>query len=211
MNKPYNDLQSVITDSLFPEVDTRLRAGCHIDISDTQQYEFIEEAEELLQQFYKGYGAGLVHGQEGFYYLLPEGSHLLGNRRLSVPEMLVGQTLALIKMDPAYLKTSGRLRVEQILNMMEMTLGQETLASLLTQRKRGKDRETDNRKIRESVEKALRGLDSLGFITIFRDSGEILPRKAIYRFVDPVRKAGDLKSTLIELMKSGSVEIDDEG
>jgi chromosome partition protein MukE len=205
----YESLEEVVTDPLFPGVDHRLRTGGHIDMDDIRGYEFLLQAEPFLQVFYEGYACRLVHGQEGYYYLLSEGD-LLGRRRLSTAEMLVGQILALLRMDPSYLKTTGRIPVDHILSHLEMLMSRQRLVDLLAPRARGRDAETDNRKIREAVDKAINGLARLEFLAVERTSGDVIPKKSIMRFADPVRDAGDVAAALEELMKRGAVELDDD-
>jgi chromosome partition protein MukE len=210
--KTYESLEEVVTDPLFPEVDYRLRTGGHIDMDDIRSYEFVLSAEPYLQLFFEGYQCRLLQGQEGYYYLLSEGD-LLGRRHLSVAEMLVGQVLALLRMDPSYLKTTGRIPVDHVLSHLEMLLGRQRLVELLAPRTRGRDAETDNRKIREAIDKAINGLARLGFLAIDRTTGGVFPRRSIIRFADPVREAGDMAAGLAGLIKSGEVEVevDDDG
>ncbi len=207
--KTYNSLDQVILDPLFPGIDHRLRTGGHIDMDDIRSYEFLLQTEPFLQVFYEGYACRLVNGQEGYYYLLSEGD-LLGRRRLSGAEMLVGQVLALLRMDPSYLKEAGQVPVEQILSHLEMLLGRQRLAELLAPRTRGRDVETDNRKIREAVDKAINGLARLGFISIERASDSVIPKRSITRFTEPVRDAREITAALEDLIKLGEVERDDE-
>ncbi|MGC8491398.1 MAG: chromosome partition protein MukE [Syntrophobacteraceae bacterium] len=207
--RTYNSLDQVILDPLFPGIDHRLRTGGHIDMDDIRSYEFLLQTEPLLQVFYEGYACRLVNGQEGYFYLLSEGD-LLGRRRLSGAEMLVGQVLALLRMDPAYLKKAGQVPLEQILSHLEMLLGRQRLAELLAPRARGRDAEMDNRKIREAVDKAINGLARLGFITVDRTNGSVVAGRSITRFMEPVRDARDLASALEDLIKLGEVEVDDE-
>ncbi len=84
---------------------------------------------------------------------------------LSIAEMLVGQVLALLRMDPAYLRRAGRFRSTRPLHL-EMFLSRNRLVELLAPRTRGKDAETDNRKIREAIDKAINGFARLEFWSI---------------------------------------------
>ncbi|MGA7877987.1 MAG: chromosome partition protein MukE [Desulfoferrobacter sp.] len=210
-SKTYDSLEMVVTDPLFPGIDHRLRTGVHIDMDDIRSYEFLLQAESFLQVFYEGYACRLVHGPEGYYYLLSEGD-LLGRHRLTTAEMLVGQVLALLRMDPTYLQTTGWIPVDHILSHLEMLLSRQRLVELLAPRARGRDTETDNRKIREAVDKAINGLARLEFVTVERTSGKVLPKKSVMRFTEPVRDVGDLASALEDLIKRGEVELgaDDE-
>jgi chromosome partition protein MukE len=207
-SKTYDSLEEVVMDPLFPEIDHRLRTGAHIDMDDIRSYELLLQAEPFLQPFYEGYGCRMVHGQEGYYYLLSEGD-LLGRHRLSSAEMLVGQVLALLRMDPSYLKTTGRVPLDHILSHLEMLLGRQRLAELLAPRARGRDAETDNRKIREAVDKAVNGLARLGFLIVERTSGNVLPRKSIMRFADPVRESGDPAAALEDLVRRGEAGLEE--
>lgn len=208
-SKTYRSLEEVILDPLFPGIDHRLRTGGHIDMDDIRSYEFLLQAEPYLLVFYEGYACRLVNGQEGYYYLLSEGD-LLGRRRLSVAEMLVGQVLALLRMDPAYLKKAGQIPVDHILSHLEMLLGRPRLVELLAPRARGRDAETDNRKIREGVDKAINGLARLGFLTVERMSGNVIPKRSITRFAEPVRDAREIAAALADLIRIGEVELDEE-
>lgn len=205
----FNSLEAIIADPLFPEVDVGLRSGCHYNLDgDVREYEFIQGAEDGLRSFYRRYGCRLTHGAEGYYYLLADGA-LLGQRRLSAAEMLVGQTLALMRMDPATLARFGRIPESKLLAMLEHLLGEANLFAMLARRARGKDRETDARKIREAVGSALNELQRLGFLQRLKEAedGQILPRPAIMRFADPVRAGDDLADGLARLIGRGEAAL----
>lgn len=203
----YNRLEDVLRDPLFPQVDVLLRSGSHIDMDDIKRYEFVEATAPYLEDFYSRYRCSLVHGPEGYYYLLSEGT-MLGKKRLGAPEMLVGQVLALMRMDPANLTTAGRVRVDQILSTLEMIMGQEGLCDTLAPRRRGRDLAKDSEKVREAVGKAMQTLKRLGFVAI--SDGEVLPKVSIARFMDPVRDQSDIMGSLEELVRSGKVLMGEE-
>jgi chromosome partition protein MukE len=207
--RTYTSLDQVVLDPLFPGIDLRLRTGGHIDMDDIRSYEFLLQAEPFLQVFYEGYACRLVNGQEGYFYLLSEGD-LLGRRRLSGAEMLVGQVLALLRMDPSYLKKAGQIPIDQILSHLEMLLGRQRLAELLAPRARGRDAEMDSRKIREAVEKAINGLARLGFISMERATESVIPKRSITRFTEPVRDSREMAAALEDLIKLGEVELYEE-
>ncbi|MEM5788091.1 MAG: chromosome partition protein MukE, partial [Syntrophobacteraceae bacterium] len=75
---------------------------------------------------------------------------------------------------------------------------------------RGRDAETDNRKIREGVDKAINGLARLGFLTVERMSGNVIPKRSITRFAEPVRDAREIAAALADLIRIGEVELDEE-
>jgi chromosome partition protein MukE len=202
----YRNLEEVVTDPLFPSLDHRLRGGAHVDGDDIAEYEFLIQAVDLLQGFYGGYQCRLVHGAEGYWYLLPEGE-LLGRRRLGTAEMLLGQVRALMRMDPAWLTETGWIPRARVLETLENLLGRERLVALLAPRARTREHHADDRRIREAVDKALNAVESLGFVRQRRETGEVLPRRSLMRFVAPVRGAGDPREALERLMREGEVEL----
>jgi chromosome partition protein MukE len=208
----FNTIESVITDSAFAAIDVGLRAGRHYSLDgDILEYEFIQSAEDHLQELYRRYGCRLVQGPESYYYLISDGD-LLGQRRLSMGEMLIGQTLALMRMDPAHLSRNGQIADEKLLGMLENVLGQDRLFSLMAPRSRGKDRETDARKIREETDRALNALQRLGFLRRILEN-EVRwcqPRPAVMRFADPVRESEDLAQNLRGLAARNEVSQDED-
>ncbi len=201
----YGSLEEVIADPLFPSLDHRLRGGFHVDGDDIAEYEFLELAADWLQGFYRRYQCSLVHGAEGYWYLLSEGE-LLGHRRLGTAEMLLGQVLALMRMDPAWLSETGWIPRAKVLETLEHLLGRERLAGLLAPRSRVRERHADDRRIREAVDKAINALESLGFVRQRRESGELMPRRPLMRFVAPVRGSGDPREALERLVREGELE-----
>jgi len=205
----YRSLEDVLLDPLFPALDLRLRSGCHIDSADIAEHELLTLVADLLQGFYAGYQCRLVHATEGYWYLLSEGD-LLGHRRLSAAEMLVGQVLALMRMDPAWLSDTGWLPRSKVLETLENLLGHQRLVAQLAPRSRDRGHHVDDRKVRDAVDKALNGLEALGFVAQRRDTGELMPRPCLMRFLEPVRSAGDVRDALIRLMREGEVDRDED-
>jgi len=206
----FQSLEDVITDPLFPSLDQRLRKGFHVDSDDIAEYELLEIAADRLEAFYAGYECRLVHGPEGYWYLLSEGD-LLGYRRLNLAEMLVGQVLALMRMDPAWLSETGWIPRTKMLETLENLLGRERLGAALAPRRSGRDHHADERKIREAVDKAIRGLEALGFLRLRAETGELLPRRSLMRFVGPVRDSADPADALRQLIRDGEVDLDAPG
>jgi len=203
-------LEDVITDPLFPSLDQRLRKGFHVDSDDIAEYELLARAAEWLEAFYAGYECRLVHGPEGYWYLLAEGD-LLGHRRLSPAEMLVGQVLALMRMDPAWLSETGWIPRVKVLETLEHLLGRERLAAVLAPRSSRRDHHTDERKIREAIDKAIKGLEALGFLRVRGETEELLPRRSLMRFVGPVRDSAEPEESLRQLIRDGEVELEAPG
>lgn len=108
-------LEAAIADEHFPEVDLMLRRGRHVGRDDGTAYDYLADAQALLEGFYRRFACELVQQSDGYFYLLPSGDRL-GRRQLSAGEMLVGQTLALLYLDPARRsssRTSGRSAISR--------------------------------------------------------------------------------------------------
>jgi chromosome partition protein MukE len=202
---PYQRLEQVIEDELFPGVDLALRHGRHIDQDDVDRYEFLREAQPILETFYRRFGCELTYSAEGFFWLRPEGS-LLGRRHLSVGEMLVGQALALLLLDPGSVRSGGRIDRREALHLLEKLVGEERLlVSLNPRRRRSSDDMVAQEIARKEIDKALRGLASLGFIDLLED-GLLRLRTPLLRFAEPVRGAADRDEALRRLIAEGKVE-----
>jgi chromosome partition protein MukE len=117
-----------------------------------------------------------------------------------------------MRMDPVHLSRNGQIADEKLLAMLENVLGQERLFALMAPRSRGKDRETDARKIREETDRALNALQRLGFLRrlVENDVRWCQPRPAIMRFADPVREGEDLGQSLRRLAARDEIEQDDD-
>lgn len=201
----YGRLVAVIEDDLFPEVDMLLRRGVHVDPDDVGQHAFLEEARPHLEAFYDRYGCELRQTPEHVYYLRPRGDQL-GRRHLGRSDMLVGQALALLRLDPETTTTAGRVPTARILEVLSQLLGEEGAGEALTQSTRRKRRTSETsaqKRIRTELSKALRNLARLGFCEVHGD--QVRLKSAVLRFADPVRAAGDREAALARLIQTGEV------
>ncbi|MDQ0126663.1 chromosome partition protein MukE [Pseudomonas lini] len=209
MESGFQTLEEVIGDESFPEVDLTLRRGRHIGRDDGSLYEFLVDAQSLLEIFYRRYGCELVQRSDGFFYLLPTGDRL-GRRQLSAGEMLVGQTLALLYLDPTTLQLAGVVSREDVLQRLSGLLGAERLFFALNPRKQRYIEHTAGETIRSQLAEVLRRLTELGFIDLFEES-RIRLRPALMRFADPVRGLQDSQSALEQLIDRGELVVDNYG
>jgi chromosome partition protein MukE len=204
----FGSLEEVIADEHFPEVDLALRRGRHVGRDDGTVYDYLVDALDHLEPFYRRFGCELVQQADGYFYLLPSGDRL-GRRQLSAGEMLVGQTLALLYLDPATLQHGGLVRREALLQRLAGLVGTETLVRTLNPRRRKFDERIAAETVRTKVGDALRRLAELGFIDV-TDDGTIRLRAALMRFADPVRDSSDRDVALEQLVRRGEVVLDDE-
>lgn len=200
-------LEDVIRVTHFPEVDLALRRGRHIGRDDGSVYDFLADALDHLEPFYRRYGCELVHRSDGYFYLLPSGDRL-GRRVLSAGEMLAGQTLALLYLDPATLAHGGVVTRELLLHRLSGLLGAETLVRTLNPQKRKFNERSAGETVRMKLAEALRKLADLGFVDII-DERDLRLRPALLRFADPVRGIGDSTRALEQLVIRGEVLLAD--
>ena len=158
----YSNLGDVVSESDFPDVDLALRRGKHIDREDTVHYALLSDGQKYLEPFYSRYGCELIHSPDGYFYLLPNGERL-PRRMLSVQEMLVGQALALLYLDPATLESGGFVTKDELLAHLSGVMGSEALVAALYQSKKRVDERVAHEAVRSKVFDAIRRLASMGF------------------------------------------------
>jgi chromosome partition protein MukE len=207
----FHTLEEALGDEHYPEVDLALRRGRHIGRDDGTMYEYLVDAQALLEAFYRRFSCELVQQSDGYFYLLPSGDRL-GRRQLSAGEMLVGQTLALLYLDPATLQHGGIIGRDALLQRLSALLGTDVLVRTLDPRRtrRGKyDERIAAEVVRTKVSDALRRLADLGFVDVVDDT-RLRLRPALMRFAEPVRGLGDRSDALERLVRVGEVVLDDE-
>ena len=203
----FQSLEEAVTDEHFPEVDLALRRGRHVGRDDGTAYDYLVDALDHLEPFYRRFGCELMQRADGYIYLLPSGDRL-GRRQLSAGEMLVGQTLALMYLDPATLQHGGMIQREMLLQRLSGLLGIETLVRTLNPRRRKFDERIGAETVRTKVAEALRRLTDLGFIDSV-DDVMLRLRPALMRFAEPVRDLSDQQAALERLVKSGEIALGD--
>jgi chromosome partition protein MukE len=206
----FHTLEEALDDEHYPDVDLALRRGRHVGRDDGTMYEYLVDAQALLEGFYRRFGCELIQQSDGYFYLLPSGDRL-GRRQLSVGEMLVGQTLALLYLDPATLQQGGIIGREGLLQRLSALLGTDVLVRTLDPRRvrRGKyDERVAAEGVRTKVGDALRRLAELGFVDVLDDT-RLRLRPALMRFAEPVRGLGDRSAALERLVRAGEVALDE--
>lgn len=202
--RKYAALQDVVEDARFPELDLALRRGRHIDRDDLALYTLLVDAQDLLEAFYKRFGAELVHRSDGYFYLLPTGEQL-SRRQLSAGDMLVGQALALMYLDPATIERGGRATLEDVVAQLVVVLGSDALIAAFNPKRKRYDERIAQKTVRAKVAEGLRHLAALGFIEL--DGTNVRLRPALLRFAEPVRNAAAPAEALAALVAKGEVEL----
>lgn len=202
----YKTLLDVIHDPVFPEIDLALRGGRQIGPENLEEHAFIERAGTFLEGFYARYGCRVACTSESVYYLVDD-QGILPSRIMTVPEMLVGEVLALLLMSSEGLSEGGQIAVSRVLEVLEeLVTPHERLVQVMVKgRRAGKNPAIDAQRVRESVGVALHRLSQLGFVECI--DGFLFPRRAILRFTDPVRLDDDPRVGLQRLVAAGGVAL----
>jgi len=200
-------LGDVVLDELFPDVDLALRRGRHVDRDDQLWYAFLIDAQALLETFYRRYGCELIHPSDGYFYLLPTGDRL-GRRHLSVPEMLVGQALTLLYLDPATLQHGGVVTRSDALSHLAAVMGSDALTRAFNPKRKRLDERVAQETVRARFAEALRRLATLGFVDLL-DGDNLRLRPGLMRFAEPVRGRGSPAEALEQLVARGELVLGD--
>jgi chromosome partition protein MukE len=203
----YIALGDVVADELFPDVDLALRRGRHVDREDQVWYTFLVDAQALLEAFYRRFGCELMHPADGYFYLLPTADKL-GRRHLSVPEMLVGQALTLLYLDPATLEHGGVIQRADALAHLAAVMGSDALTRAFNPKRKRVDERVAQETVRAKFAEALRRLAALGFLDLL-DSDALRLRPGLLRFAEPVRGRGSPAEALERLVARGELVLGD--
>ena len=207
MSQRFASLEDVVADHAFIEVDVALRRGRHIDRDDGDLYQFLVDTQSFLEPLYLRYACELVARPDGYFYLLPHGDRF-ASRRLTPGEMLVGQTLALLYLDPATVQSGGFVTNEQILSRLSGLVPPRELAKALEPRKqRFDDERVVSELIRRKVGQGLRRLDALGFVELVDDE-RIRLRAPLSRFAEPIVGLADPVEAMRRLVAEGKVVLE---
>jgi chromosome partition protein MukE len=204
-SQTFEDLAQVVEHELFPDVDLALRRGRHIDRDDAAWYGFLTDAQAKLEGFYRRYGAELIQRTDGFFFLLPSGDKL-GRRHLSPSEMLVGQGLTLLYLDPTTVEQGGVTTRDALLSQLSASMGTEQLMAAFNAKKKRLDERVAQEMVRARVSEAIRRLAGLGFVELLPDE-RIRLRASLMRFAEPVRGSGADIEALNQLVASGEVAL----
>ncbi len=198
---PYHSLADALCAPLFPEVDVALRQGRHIHRAETDRYEFLSDANDHLERWYKKYDCDLVRSADGYFYLLPQ-QDKVRRRQLSLAEMLIGKVLALLYLDPATLQRSGIVERTLVFQSLATLVGQENLLLRLCPRRKRRDERTEQEQVRKELKQALISLCELGFCERL-DEEMLRLHPPVLRFADSVRSADAPDEALRELIRAG--------
>jgi chromosome condensin MukBEF MukE localization factor len=210
-----------MNDSRFPEVTHRLQRGAHIGPEDGISHSFADDNLGILRDFMALWGGELVRSPDSYLYLVPGDIRYHGTAQLFRHEMLVGQTLAQMRSDPALIGRGAPL-ADIAMRIQGQCGGQEAFLRVMVNRKRSGSVSGQQDKASEIIAKAVRKLALLGFCQI-EDAPVrgmlVQPRIAAMRFAEHARMAGGDEARLLEVLEEAMArsadatvgEADDDG
>jgi chromosome partition protein MukE len=133
----------------------------------------------------------------------------LGRRHLSTAEMLVGQALALLWLDPTTVEHGGFVTRDQVLAQLAGVMGAESLLRAMNPTRRRRDERLEQENVRTKVQEALRRLAALGFVEL-ADEARVRLRSSLMRFAEPVRGATAPAAALERLVAEGEFVLVEE-
>ena len=191
-------------DKRFPTIDVSLRKGCHYTDDDLDSWQFLIQNKSELCEFYGRYNAELIFDSEGYAYLSAFESQFR-QQRLKASEMLIGQVIALFMADPTILRNGGKIKQEELIARICHLVPNEQISYLFYAARTRKARtDLDQGKFKEAVEKGIRTLEGLGFISLDRD-GLIRPHRSIFRFATLARVKDGREQVFQDLLSKGYI------
>ncbi len=194
-------LVKAIANPLFPALDSMLRAGRHISTEDMDNHALLCDFETELALFYQRYNTELIKAPEGFFYLRPRSTALIGRSVLSELDMMVGKVLCFLYLSPERLVHEGIFSNQDLYDELVALADEKKLMQLVPQRASGSD--LDKEKLYEKVKTSLRRLKRIGMIIAIGEEGKFRISEAVFRFGADVRLGDDQAEAQLRLIRDG--------
>ena len=195
-------LAQALANSLFPELDSQLRAGRHIGIDDLDNHAFLMDFQDELSDFYARYNVELIRAPEGFFYLRPRSTTLIPRSVLSEMDMLVGKILCYLYLSPERLANQGIFTVQELFDELRTLADESKLLRLVNQRSTGSD--LDLQKLQEKMRTSLNRLRRLGMIAFLQnDMQRFSITESVFRFGADVRSGDDPIEAQMRMIRDG--------
>lgn len=132
-------LAKALSNSLFPALDSQLRAGRHIGIDELDNHAFLMDFQDELEEFYTRYSVELIRAPEGFFYLRPRSTTLIPRSVLSELDMMVGKILCYLYLSPERLAHEGIFSHQELYDELLSLADENKLLKFVNQRSTGSD------------------------------------------------------------------------
>lgn len=198
-------LAQALANTLFPELDSQLRAGRHISVDDLDNHAFLMDFQDELEGFYARYNVELVRAPEGFFYLRPRSTTLIPRSVLSELEMLVGKVLCYLYLSPERLANQGIFSTAELYEELLSLADEAKLLKVINNRSTGSD--LDKQKLLEKTRGALYRLRRLGMVTfVGADNSQFVISESVFRFGADVRSGDDARDAQLRLIRDGEAQ-----
>ena len=195
-------LAQTLANSLFPELDSQLRAGRHIGIDSLDNHAFLMDFQDELSDFYARYNVELIRAPEGFFYLRPRSTTLIPRSVLSEMDMLVGKILCYLYLSPERLANQGIFTVQELFDELRTLADETKLLRLVNQRSTGSD--LDLQKLQEKIRTSLNRLRRLGMISfLLNDMQRFSITESVFRFGADVRSGDNPLEAQMRMIRDG--------
>ncbi|WP_445374371.1 chromosome partition protein MukE [Photorhabdus tasmaniensis] len=195
-------LAQALANSLFPELDSQLRAGRHIGIDDLDNHAFLMDFQEQLEEFYARYNVELIRAPEGFFYLRPRSTTLIPRSVLSELDMMVGKILCYLYLSPERLANQGIFTSQELYEELLSLADEGKLMKFVNQRSSGSD--LDKQKLQEKMRTTLNRLRRLGMVYFLpNDNSKFTITEAVFRFGADVRSGDDPREVQLRMIRDG--------
>ncbi len=195
-------LVQALANSLFPALDSQLRAGRHIGVNELENHAFLLDFQQALEDFYARYHVELIRAPEGFFYLRPRATTLIPRSVLSGLDMMVGKILCYLYLSPERLAHEGIFSYQELYEELLSLADESKLLKFVSQRSNGSD--LDRQKLQEKVRTSLNRLRRLGMVCfISPDSNKFRITEAVFRFGADVRNGLDSREAQLRLIRDG--------
>ncbi|MCH5049561.1 chromosome partition protein MukE [Pectobacterium aquaticum] len=195
-------LATALSNTLFPALDSQLRAGRHVGIEELENHVFLMDFQEVLEAFYSRYNVELIRAPEGFFYLRPRSTTLIARSVLSELDMMVGKILCYLYLSPERLAHEGIFSQQELYEELLSLADESKLLKLVNQRSTGSD--LDRQKLQEKVRTSLNRLRRLGMIYFMgNDSSKFRITESVFRFGADVRSGDDAREAQLRMIRDG--------
>jgi len=209
-------LAQALANSLFPALDSQLRAGRHISQDELDNHAFLTDFQLYLESFYARYNVELIRAPEGFFYLRPRSTTLIPRSTLSELDMMVGKILCYLYLSPERLANEGIFTQVELYDELLTLADESKLLKLVNNRSTGSD--LDRQKLQEKVRASLTRLRRLGMIWFMgHDSSKFRITESVFRFGADVRSGDDPREAQLRMIRDGEamaienrLQLDDE-
>jgi len=195
-------LAKALSNSLFPALDSQLRAGRHIGIDELDNHAFLMDFQDELEEFYNRYSVELIRAPEGFFYLRPRSTTLIPRSGLSELDMMGGKILCYLYLSPERLAHEGIFSHQELYDELLSLADENKLLKFVNQRSTGSD--LDRQKLHEKVRTSLNRLRRLGMVYFMgNDSSKFRITEAVFRFGADVRSGDDPREAQLRMIRDG--------